>query len=114
MVSSFVCSGVRIHVLQLLQRLVKMTPNNVRGVNRIALSRAKEKSTLSLPNELLEHLSDARMKINLTKAIRGFQPLFDFPMMNFLLDVEGEETGRDVLISMPSASRSSDPLHRTR
>src|SRR5689334_1417932 len=76
MVSSFVRSGIRIHVLQFLQCLVQMTPNYVRWRNRLPMSSAKEKASLAFANEVFEHICDVRVKINLTKAVGRFEPLF--------------------------------------
>ena len=100
MVARFVRSGVRIHVFQFLQRLVQMAPDYVCGRDGFPFSSREEEPSLAGSNELSEHLSNRRVKIDLTKAASRLEPLLDLPVTNLLLDVEGEVIGRDVLIDL--------------
>src|SRR5437762_14027347 len=111
MVSSFVCSGVGIHVLQFLQRLVQMTPNYVRWGNRLSLSSAEEETSFPITHEVSEHFCDTRVKINLTKTVGRLEPLLYPSMMNLLIEVEGYEIRRDVLIDLDT-QRLSDSQTR--
>jgi len=51
---------------------------------------AKQKTSLSVINELLEQLGNRRVK-NLAKAINGLEPLFDLAAPNLLLDINQEQ-----------------------
>ena len=98
MVSSFMRSGEWIQVVQFLQRNMQMAPNYVGLRKRLPSSSAEQESNLAAANELLEPSGNRRVKIDLTDGIRSLEPLFDLSATNLLLDVKGEEIGRDVFI----------------
>src|SRR5215467_11854580 len=111
MVSSFVCSGVGIHVLQFLQSLVQMTPNYVRWGDRFSLSSAKEETGFPITHEVSKHFCDTRCEDQPDENRWPLEPLLYPPMMNLLLEVEGYEIRRDVLIDLDT-QRLSDPQTR--
>ena len=98
MVSSFVGSGVRIHVVQFLQRHMQMAPNYVGRRKRLPGSSAEQESSFAAANELLEPSGNRRVKIDLTDGIRSFEPWLDLSATNLLLDVKGQEIARHVFI----------------
>src|SRR5438132_10532233 len=77
-----------------------MATDYVRGRDRLSHSSTKEKTSLSVANELLENRGNRWVKIDLAKAVRRLEPLLDFAVSNLLLNVEGQEVGRDVLIDL--------------
>ena len=98
MVSSFMRSGEWIQVVQFLQRNMQMAPNDVGRRKRLPGSSAEQESNLAAANELFEPSGNRRVKIDLTDGIRRLEPLFDLSATNLLLDVKGQEIGRDVFI----------------
>ena len=98
MVSSFVGSGVWIDVVQFLQRHMQMAPNDVGRRKRLPGSSAEQESNLAAANELFEPSGNRRVKIDLADGIGSLEPLFDLSATNLLLDVKGQEIGRDVFI----------------
>ena len=62
---------------------------------------------MSVANEFFEKIGNRWVEVNLTKAIRCFEPLFKPTVMNFLLDKDGKEVRRNVLVNL-YAKRLSD------
>jgi hypothetical protein len=89
MVPRFRRSGVHVDILQFLQRRAKMATDDVRRRDGSSCPSAEQKARLSLADELFEQGRNRRVDINLTKAIRCFESLFDPAVMNFLLDENG-------------------------
>jgi hypothetical protein len=101
MVPSFMRSGVHVDILQFLQRRVKMATNDVRRRNGSSRPSAEQKARFSVADELFEEGRNRRgVNINLAKAIRCFESLFDPAVMNLLLDENGQKIGRDVSQSL--------------
>ena len=98
MVSSFMRSRAWIHVVQFLQRHMQMAPNYIGRRKRLPGSSAEQESNLAAANELLEARGNRRVKIDLTDGIRSLEPLVDLSATNLLLDIKGQEIGRDVFI----------------
>ena len=97
-ITSFMRSGEWIQVVQSLQRHMQMAPNYVGRRKRLPGSSAEQESNLAAANELFEPSGNRRVKIDLTDGIRSLEPLFDLSATNLLLDVKGQEIGRDVFI----------------
>jgi len=57
------------------------------------LSSAEHETRCSVANELFEESGNRRVEVNLAKAIRCFESLFNPAVMNFLLDKDGQEGG---------------------
>jgi hypothetical protein len=100
MLPSFMRSGVHVDILQFLQRRVKMATDDVRRRDGSSCPSAEQKARLSLADELFEEGRNRRVDINLTKAVRCFESLFDPAVMNFLLDENGQAIWRDVLVDL--------------
>jgi hypothetical protein len=83
-----------------LQRRVKMATEDVRRRDGSSCPSAEQKARLSLADELFEEGRNRRVDINLTKAIRCFESLFDPAVMNFLLGENGQTIWRDVLVDL--------------
>ena len=113
MVPSFVRSGERIHVLQLLQRLVQMATNYVRRRDGLFLSSTEKETSLAVANELLEKPGNRWVKIDLTKTVGRLEPLLDLAVTNLLFDVKGQEVGRDVFIDLDAQHLSDSQTRST-
>jgi hypothetical protein len=100
MVPSFMRSGVHVDILQFLQRRVKMATNDVRRRNGSSRPSAEQKARFSVADELFEEGRNRGVNINLAKAIRCFESLFDPAVMNLLLDENGQKIARDVLVDL--------------
>jgi hypothetical protein len=110
-VASFVRPGYRIHVFEFFQRLMQMAADYICGRDGFSLSGAEKETSLAVANELFEKAGDRRMKIDLTKAVRRFEPVLDLAVTNLLIDGEGQEVRRDVLIDL-DAQHLSDSQTR--
>jgi hypothetical protein len=113
MVPSFMCSGVHVDILQSLQRQMKMATNDVRRRNGFSRPSAEQKARLSVADELFEEGRNRRVDINLTKAIRCFESLFDSAVMNLLLDENGQKIWRDVLVDLDAKRFPDSQTSRT-
>jgi hypothetical protein len=71
------------------------------------LSSAEQKPRRSGANELFKKSGNRRVEVNLAKAVRCFESLFDPTVMNFLLDKDGQEIRRDVFVNLDT-KRLSD------
>ena len=71
------------------------------------MSSAEQEARCPVANELFEKSRNRRVKINLAKAIRCLEPLFNPTVMNFLLDKDGKEVRRNVLVNL-NAKRLAD------
>src|ERR1019366_10129882 len=91
-----------------------MATDYVRGRERLSQPSAEEETHLSVANELLEESGNRRVKVNLTKAVLCLEPLLDLAVANFLLNVNGLEIGRDVLVDLDSKCLSDSKTSRTR
>jgi hypothetical protein len=99
-------SSVWIHEVQFLQRHMQMAPIYVGRRKRLPHSSAEQESQLAAANELFEQSRNRRMKIDLTDGIGSLEPFLDPSATNFLLDVEGQEIGRDVFINFDAKQLS--------
>ena len=70
------------------------------------MSSAEQETRRPIARELFEKSGNRRVEINLAKAI-CFEPLFNPTVMNFLLDRDGEEVRRNVLVNL-DAKRLTD------
>jgi hypothetical protein len=107
MVPRLVRSSVRVDVVQFLQRFMQMATDDVRRRERLSCASAELEAGLSVANELLEKGGNRRVDVNLTKAIRCLETLFDPAVMNFLLEGDGQEICRDVFVDL-NAKRLTD------
>jgi hypothetical protein len=97
MVARFVRSGVWIHVFQFLQCPVKMAPDlclSERLGSPFVCGRGNQ---FPLVNELLEQLSNRRVKVNLPKAVGCLEPVFNLAVTDLLLDANGQEGEKESL-----------------
>ncbi|MGD0214916.1 MAG: hypothetical protein ABSB87_16945 [Terriglobales bacterium] len=72
------------------------------------MSSAEQVARCPVANELFEKSGYRRVEIYLAKAVRGLEPLFNPTVMNFLLDEDGKEVRRNVLVNL-YAKRLSSP-----
>ena len=71
------------------------------------MSSAKQEARCPVANELFEKSGNRRVEVNLAITIRCFEPLFNPTVMNFLLDKDGKEVRRNVLVNF-DAKRLAD------
>lgn len=64
------------------------------------MSSAEQEARRSIANKLFQENGNRRVEVNLAKTVRGFEPLFDPTVMNLLMNEDGQEVRRDMLVNL--------------